>query len=52
MLMNALTSPPVLICAFLSSAIPLAVYYINRKLHEAGDPAWKKKSKGKNGSAP
>ena len=40
--------PPwsVLIGTFLSFAIPMLVYYANKKLHEYGDPPWKKNEKG------
>jgi hypothetical protein len=35
--------PPgaVLVCAMLSVVIPLTIYFINKKLHEMGDPPWK-----------
>lgn len=37
-----LPSWPTFVCTFLTWAIPLTIYRINRKLHEIGDPAWKK----------
>ncbi|MBP1933787.1 hypothetical protein [Ammoniphilus resinae] len=45
-------APPgaILICAILSFVIPVAVYYLNQKLHEYGDPPWKKKDKEGEGS--
>ncbi|GAA0305413.1 hypothetical protein GCM10008924_23900 [Gracilibacillus halotolerans] len=33
----------VMICTILSFLIPLTVYKANKKLHEHGDPPWKKK---------
>jgi hypothetical protein len=30
------------VCAMLSVVIPLTIYFINKKLHEMGDPPWKK----------
>lgn len=30
------------LCAFLSLAIPMSIYYINQTLHKYGDPPWKK----------
>ncbi len=45
MLNNAISLFPsvsVLFCAFLSAAIPWAISRINRSLHQAGDPSWKK----------
>lgn len=34
----------VLLCAFLTWAIPFVVYKINDKLHQWGDPPWKQQS--------
>ncbi|WP_337101476.1 hypothetical protein [Paenibacillus sp. YIM B09110] len=31
------------VCALLTIAIPYLVYKVNQKLHEIGDPSWKKK---------
>lgn len=38
-------SGAVWICAILSTAIPMLVYFINQKLHKYGDPPWKKDAK-------
>lgn len=32
----------VLTCAFIAFIVPYSIYKINRKLHEIGDPEWKK----------
>ena len=32
----------ILICTVLAFVVPYSVYKINQKLHENGDPAWKK----------
>jgi len=37
----------ILTCTILSFVIPVSVYYINQKLHEYGDPPWKKEEKEK-----
>jgi hypothetical protein len=35
-----LPSGMVLLCAVLSAVIPSIIYYVNKKLHELGDPPW------------
>ncbi|MGG6313305.1 hypothetical protein [Paenibacillus macerans] len=42
LLLERLPSIRVIVCAALSTAIPLVVYLINQKLHRYGDPPWKK----------
>lgn len=32
----------IVICAFIAFIVPYAVYKVNQKLHEIGDPEWKK----------
>lgn len=32
----------VLTCTVISFVLPYSIYRLNRKLHEVGDPAWKK----------
>lgn len=32
----------IFICTLLAFLIPFSVYKVNQKLHENGDPAWKK----------
>ena len=32
----------ILICTIIAFVVPYSVYKINEKLHEDGDPAWKK----------
>ncbi|GGA76043.1 hypothetical protein GCM10008025_19620 [Ornithinibacillus halotolerans] len=32
----------IIICTILAFLVPYGVYKINQKLHEAGDPPWKK----------
>ena len=34
-------------CALFSALIPMTFYYINKKLHEYGDPPWKKDANSK-----
>lgn len=41
-LLGYIPAGAVWICTGLSLAIPMLVYYINQKLHEYGDPPWKK----------
>jgi hypothetical protein len=38
--------PPgaVWLSAMLTTVLPLTIYFINRKLHELGDPPWKKET--------
>ncbi|PYI51208.1 hypothetical protein [Paenibacillus flagellatus] len=42
----------VLFCAILSWLIPFTIYRFNRRLHEWGDPAWKRDASGKPRSMP
>ena len=45
MLENILGRVPsglILLCAFLSFMVPYLIYKVNTKLHEYGDPPWKK----------
>ena len=32
----------ILLCTFLSFMVPFLIYKVNSKLHEYGDPPWKK----------
>lgn len=41
-LMGFLPNNLVLLCTILSFVIPYLIYKINQKLHEYGDPSWKK----------
>ncbi|MFC4559430.1 hypothetical protein ACFO3D_14625 [Virgibacillus kekensis] len=36
-----------LICAFAAFAVPYSIFKINTKLHEFGDPPWKKEESPK-----
>lgn len=42
-----LPSGLVFFCTFLAWFIPFSVHWINTRLHEWGDPAWKRESSGK-----
>ncbi|SFE89340.1 hypothetical protein [Alteribacillus iranensis] len=41
-LINSLTDWLRLFCTFLAFAVPYAVFKINKKLHDFGDPPWKR----------
>lgn len=41
-LMGLLPGKLIFICTTLSFLIPFSVYKVNQKLHENGDPTWKK----------
>lgn len=41
-LLGFLPGKLVLICTLLAFLVPFSVYKINQKLHENGDPTWKK----------
>jgi len=41
-LMGFLPDKLILICTVLAFVIPYSVHKVNRKLHESGDPTWKK----------
>ncbi|WP_274654412.1 hypothetical protein [Paenibacillus humicola] len=41
-IIGVLPSGTILFCTILSFAVPFCVYRVNRKLHEDGDPPWKK----------
>ncbi|WP_194842114.1 hypothetical protein [Gracilibacillus salitolerans] len=34
----------ILVCTVLSFLVPYVIYKINQKLHQNGDPPWKKKA--------
>lgn len=36
----------ILVCTVIAFAAPYFVYKVNRKLHENGDPVWKKEGEG------
>ncbi|WP_199619967.1 hypothetical protein [Paenibacillus alkalitolerans] len=38
---EAATSGSIMFGAVLSAVIPIIIYIVYRKLHQAGDPAWK-----------
>lgn len=40
----------VLICTVLSFLVPYTIYKINAKLHEFGDPSWKREEESKSSS--
>lgn len=42
-IMERMPSTQILIHAALSALIPWSIYKINQKLHQYGDPPWKKK---------
>jgi hypothetical protein len=41
-ILSMLPSKLTIICAILSVLIPWGIYFINQKLHQYGDPPWKK----------
>ncbi len=42
LLIGFLPDKLILICTIIAFVVPHSVYKINEKLHEDGDPAWKK----------
>lgn len=42
---GAFSESLIIICTVLSFLIPYSVYKINTKLHDIGDPPWKKEDK-------
>jgi hypothetical protein len=40
--MGFLPDKLILVCTILAFAVPYSVYKVNQKLHQYGDPAWKK----------
>lgn len=47
--LNSITDATRVICNILAFVIPYIIYIINKRLHEYGDPPWKKdQKKGKN----
>lgn len=42
---ESITDPLRIVCNVLAFAIPYSVYKINIRLHEYGDPPWKKDEK-------
>lgn len=45
MLIGFLPDKLILICTVLAFAVPYSVYKVNQKLHESGDPVWKKEER-------
>jgi hypothetical protein len=43
--MGRLPTNLIIFSAFLSVVVPLVFYKLNQKLHQYGDPPWKKKEK-------
>ncbi|HLR03396.1 MAG TPA: hypothetical protein VK111_11685 [Virgibacillus sp.] len=42
LVLDALRNKMIMICTVLTFVIPFCINFINRKLHEVGDPPWKK----------
>lgn len=40
--LNRLQDKIVIICTILTFLVPYVINFINRKMHQAGDPPWKK----------
>lgn len=40
--LDILTDKMVIVCTVLVFVVPLSINFINTKMHEAGDPPWKK----------
>jgi len=41
-LMDVLQNRMVIVCTILTLVIPYSINFINRKMHEVGDPPWKR----------
>lgn len=41
-IVGVLPAGAILTCTILSAAVPMLVYTVNKRLHERGDPPWKK----------
>ncbi|MGY0694615.1 hypothetical protein ACW2QC_17850 [Virgibacillus sp. FSP13] len=46
-ILGLLNETTLIVCAVLAFLVPFITYKINRKLHNFGDPPWKKEEKGK-----
>ncbi|WP_106494709.1 hypothetical protein [Lentibacillus sp. Marseille-P4043] len=45
-ILGLLDETTLIVCAVLAFLVPFITYKLNRKLHNFGDPPWKKEEKG------